>query len=224
MPFGFHLAVDTLPSSTSTAETSGGLPPLLDIVSPIRAPVGLQSRWRSPQVSTQMATPPPQLCPPGVHLRLRCVIPPYPARGLYLLFLFVSSQSCPPASFLRSVTRPSLPSARTTRIFRAQGGARTEDFTPTGIVRRAGTSHMQRLILLISVSDRTRRGASRSRGGVMMREPVFSMELRGRAAPVEGSASTLRAQTSGRGLAGETVNFASEVVLTGAHVHETGSL
>ena len=57
-----------------------------------------------------------------------------------------------------------------------------------------------------------------------MRDMVFAMELRGRAAPVEGKASTLRAQTSGRGPAGETVNFASEVVFTGEHFHETGSI
>jgi hypothetical protein len=52
-----------------------------------------------------------------------------------------------------------------------------------------------------------------------MRELVFATELRGRAAPVEGKTSTLRAQTSGRGPAGEPVNFASEVVLTGEHFH-----
>ena len=57
-----------------------------------------------------------------------------------------------------------------------------------------------------------------------MRDMVFAMELRGRAAPVEGRASTLRPQTSGRGPAGETVNFASEVVFTGEHFNETGSI
>ena len=57
-----------------------------------------------------------------------------------------------------------------------------------------------------------------------MREILFAMELRGRAAPVEGRAATLRAQTSGRGPAGETVNFASEVVLTGEHFHEAGTI
>ncbi len=57
-----------------------------------------------------------------------------------------------------------------------------------------------------------------------MRDLVFAMELRGRAAPLEGKESTLRAQTSGRGPAGETVNFASEVVLKGDHFTETGSI
>jgi hypothetical protein len=57
-----------------------------------------------------------------------------------------------------------------------------------------------------------------------MRELVFAMELRSRAAPVEGKAATLRAQTSGRSPAGETVNFVSEVVLTGEHFHETGHI
>jgi hypothetical protein len=57
-----------------------------------------------------------------------------------------------------------------------------------------------------------------------MRDLVFAMELRGRAASVEGKASTLQAQTSGRGPAGETVNFQSEVVLRGDSFDETGSI
>jgi len=57
-----------------------------------------------------------------------------------------------------------------------------------------------------------------------MRDLVFAMELRGNAAPVEGRASTLRARTAGRGPAGETVNFMSEVVLTGDTFNETGSI
>jgi len=40
-PFGFHLAVDTLPSSISI-EASEALPPLLDMALSTRAPVGLQ--------------------------------------------------------------------------------------------------------------------------------------------------------------------------------------
>jgi hypothetical protein len=40
-PFGFHLAVDTLPSSISI-EASEALPPPLDMALSIRAPVGLQ--------------------------------------------------------------------------------------------------------------------------------------------------------------------------------------
>jgi hypothetical protein len=42
MPFGFHLAVDTLPSSASIAETSEALPSPSDMALSIRAPVGLQ--------------------------------------------------------------------------------------------------------------------------------------------------------------------------------------
>jgi hypothetical protein len=57
-----------------------------------------------------------------------------------------------------------------------------------------------------------------------MRDLVFAMELRGRAGPAEGRASTLRARTAGRGPQGETVNFESEVVLSGATFNETGSL
>ena len=57
-----------------------------------------------------------------------------------------------------------------------------------------------------------------------MRDLVFAMELRGRAAPVEGRTSTLRAQTAGRGPAGETVNFESEVVLQGDTFNESGSI
>jgi len=40
-PFGFHLTMDTLPSSISI-EASEALPPLLDMILPIRASVGLQ--------------------------------------------------------------------------------------------------------------------------------------------------------------------------------------
>ena len=40
-PFGFHLTMDTLPSSILT-EASEALPPPLDMVLPTRAPVGLQ--------------------------------------------------------------------------------------------------------------------------------------------------------------------------------------
>ena len=41
MSFGFHLAVDTLPSSIRI-EASESLLPLLDMAPSIRAPVGLQ--------------------------------------------------------------------------------------------------------------------------------------------------------------------------------------
>jgi len=57
-----------------------------------------------------------------------------------------------------------------------------------------------------------------------MRDQVFAMELRGRAAPVEGRESTLQAQTAGRGPSGETVHFASEVVLKGETFTETGRI
>ena len=42
-----------------------------------------------------------------------------------------------------------------------------------------------------------------------MRDVVFAMALRGRAAPVEGSPNTLTARTGGRGPHGETVAFES---------------
>jgi hypothetical protein len=57
-----------------------------------------------------------------------------------------------------------------------------------------------------------------------MRDLVFAMELRGRAAPVEGKNNTLRAKTAGRGPHGETVVFESQVVLTGETFNETGSI
>jgi hypothetical protein len=50
------------------------------------------------------------------------------------------------------------------------------------------------------------------------------MELRGRAAPVEGRDNTLRARTAGRGPQGETVVFESQVVLSGETFNETGSI
>ena len=57
-----------------------------------------------------------------------------------------------------------------------------------------------------------------------MRDIVFAMELRGRAAPVEGSPNTLTAKTGGRGPHGETVAFESRVVLSGETFNETGSI
>lgn len=57
-----------------------------------------------------------------------------------------------------------------------------------------------------------------------MKDLVFAMELRGRAAPVEGKEGTLKAATSGRGPGGGTVNFESEVVLTGQNFKESGSI
>jgi hypothetical protein len=57
-----------------------------------------------------------------------------------------------------------------------------------------------------------------------MRDLVFAMELRGRAAPVEGQTNTLSARTAGRGPQGETVAFESRVVLSGDTFNETGNL
>jgi len=42
MPFGFHLAMDTLPSEANISSASDALPPLLDIALLIRAPEGLE--------------------------------------------------------------------------------------------------------------------------------------------------------------------------------------
>src|SRR5262245_48194784 len=61
-------------------------------------------------------------------------------------------------------------------------------------------------------------------GGWTMRDIVFAMELRGRAAPVEGRDNTLSARTGGRGPHGETVVFESQVVLSGETFNETGSI
>ena len=57
-----------------------------------------------------------------------------------------------------------------------------------------------------------------------MKDVVFAMELRGRAAPVEGKNNTLSARTAGRGPHGETVAFESQVVLSGGTFNETGSI
>ena len=57
-----------------------------------------------------------------------------------------------------------------------------------------------------------------------MKDVVFALELRGRAAPVEGSPNTLTARTGGRGPHGETVAFESRVVLSGETFNETGSI
>ena len=57
-----------------------------------------------------------------------------------------------------------------------------------------------------------------------MAELVFAMELRGNAAPVEGSEGTFRAQTTGRGPKGEAVKFESRVVLGNEGFDETGSI
>lgn len=57
-----------------------------------------------------------------------------------------------------------------------------------------------------------------------MREVVFATELRGQANPVEGRDGVLQATTGGRGPAGETVTFTSEVELRGESFTETGRI
>jgi len=57
-----------------------------------------------------------------------------------------------------------------------------------------------------------------------MRDVVFAMELRGRAAPVDGRDNTLRAITAGRGPHGETVAFESQVVLSGETFNRLAAL
>ena len=57
-----------------------------------------------------------------------------------------------------------------------------------------------------------------------MAEIVFAMELRGKAAPVEGRENTFHAETSGTGQEGESVAFESEVVLTDDGFDEVGTI
>ncbi len=57
-----------------------------------------------------------------------------------------------------------------------------------------------------------------------MAELVFATEMRGSAVPVEGKENTFQANTSGTGPNGETVNFESEVVLTGEGFNEVGTI
>ena len=57
-----------------------------------------------------------------------------------------------------------------------------------------------------------------------MAELVFAMELHGSAVPVEGREGILRATGTGTGPKGETVNYESEVVLTGNIFKEAGSI
>jgi len=57
-----------------------------------------------------------------------------------------------------------------------------------------------------------------------MRDVVFAIELKGKAAPVEGVENTLKARLAGRGPQDETVTFESQVVLSGASFNETGSI
>lgn len=57
-----------------------------------------------------------------------------------------------------------------------------------------------------------------------MREVVFTSELKGTAAPVEGAASTLRARTSGKDPNGRTISFESEVVLSENTFKESGTI
>ncbi len=57
-----------------------------------------------------------------------------------------------------------------------------------------------------------------------MAELVFTEELTGMGAPVEGSDNTFRAQTSGRNSHGDDVSFESEILMTDDGFTETGSL
>ena len=57
-----------------------------------------------------------------------------------------------------------------------------------------------------------------------MTEIVFAMELRGKAAPVEGRENTFHAETSGTGPGGESVAFESEVVMIGDGFDEYGTI
>ena len=57
-----------------------------------------------------------------------------------------------------------------------------------------------------------------------MAELVFAMELHGSAAPVEGKEGVLKVTGTGTGAKGETVNFESEVVITGSIFKESGSI
>jgi len=57
-----------------------------------------------------------------------------------------------------------------------------------------------------------------------MAEIVFSMELKGKAAPVEGKDNTFHAETSGTGPGGEAVAFESEVVMTDEGFDEVGTI
>lgn len=57
-----------------------------------------------------------------------------------------------------------------------------------------------------------------------MRELVFAMELRGKAAPVEGKENALKARLAGRGPRNETVIFESQVLLSGETFNEIGSI
>ncbi len=57
-----------------------------------------------------------------------------------------------------------------------------------------------------------------------MAEIIFSMELRGKAAPIEGRENAFHAETSGTGPGGEAVTFESDVVLTGDGFDEVGTI
>jgi len=86
---------------------------------------------RSPRIRTRTATAQPQHLPPNLNHGLWGVVPPYPTSRPYMLFLFVGSQFCTPASFPRSVALPQLPSASTLCIFVGRhAGSRTGDFNP----------------------------------------------------------------------------------------------
>ena len=57
-----------------------------------------------------------------------------------------------------------------------------------------------------------------------MKETVFAMELKGKAAPVEGKSNTLKAKLAGKDAQGEAVAFESQVVLSGTSFSEVGNI
>lgn len=57
-----------------------------------------------------------------------------------------------------------------------------------------------------------------------MAELVFTCELKGRAGPVGGDPSVLKANTSGAGPQKELVSFESDVVLSGSTFKESGTI
>jgi hypothetical protein len=57
-----------------------------------------------------------------------------------------------------------------------------------------------------------------------MKELVFALELHGRIAPVEGREGVMSVRSVGRGQAGETVRFTSEVVRSGSTATEVGRI
>lgn len=57
-----------------------------------------------------------------------------------------------------------------------------------------------------------------------MKDVVFAIELKGKAAPIEGTKNTLKAKLTGRGARGETVTLESQVLVNGDTFDESGSI